>query len=226
MKKIACVLLTLVLLCAFAVPAFAVDGVFTPSVGYKDGPEIEDSTYEGEDEDLGECLVVTSVSQAQNNTTDIPEEKREQLLEVYEALSNNTLQLPEEYGDMVVRDLIDVSFVGHSGDHDHEHEEEKNATVQIRFALGVPVGVEVGVMSYIDGAWVMAENIVNNGDGTVTCTLNTNGPVAFCVPRGTSDLPADTGDAVGRMLWFWIALMAASSVALTGLVLSRRKFLR
>ena len=57
-----------VLLC-LAIPAMAVEGSFVPSIDYKDGPEIEDA--EIEDEDVVPCLVITSIPEAREKTTNI-----------------------------------------------------------------------------------------------------------------------------------------------------------
>ena len=228
MKKIACILTALLLLVACSVTAFAAEDVFVPSISYKDGPTVEDSTVN--DTSVTACLVVTSVLQAKEKKTDISQESRDALLDLYAKLESNTIKLPAEYEDLVVRELVDVSFLEDScvsKDHGHEEDVEKpEISITVRFQMNMPANVDVAVLSYVDGQWKAAESVVNNGDGTVTCVLQDLGPVAFCVPRGTSDLPADTGDAMGRMLWLWALLLIGSMGVLVTLVLNRRKFMK
>ena len=72
--KRSCVLLALLLLAVLAMPAFAAENEFVPSITYKDGPEIEKAQQEKED--VTPCLVVTSIIQAKNKDTDIHQEDR------------------------------------------------------------------------------------------------------------------------------------------------------
>ena len=50
--------------------------------------------------------------------------------------------------------------------------------------LAQPFGkppVEVAVFSYVDGEWIEAVSVTNNGDGTVTVVFEDICPVAFAV---------------------------------------------
>ena len=106
MKKIIALILALVLILAVAAPAFAAS-TFVPSISYKDGPEIEDAEMNGEN--VGDCIVITSIQQAKDKSTDIYQEDRDLLLEVYEKLNSGEMKLPIEE-DHVIRELLDVSF--------------------------------------------------------------------------------------------------------------------
>lgn len=223
MKKIVALILALVLILAVVAPAFAA-GTFVPSVSYKDGPEIEDAEMNGED--VGHCLIVSSISDAKNKSTDIGQDDRDQLLEVYDQLEDGTMKLPIEE-DHVIRELVDVSFaetgcVGNT----HGHEEwlaEAGNTVTVTFDMGVGKGVEVIVMVYVEGQWIPAEKVTNNGDGTVTVVFEDICPVAFCVVKDEVDGPAQTGDMLGQNLMLWVLLMVLSMAGILGLNIYRRK---
>ena len=220
MRKILCLLLALAACAALAGTALAAEGTFVPSISYKDGPDLEDAELEGED--VGGCVVVTSIPEARDQSTDIYQEDRDLLLEVYEALSDGSMALPLE-DDYVIRDLVDVSFrKSECVEPGHGHKEElakDGTTITLTFDLGIQKGVEIAVLAYIDGEWTPAVSVVNNGDGTVTCVLEDICPVAFCLESGYDYKPPKTGDEVGRQLPLWTALMAASLAGIVVLVI-------
>lgn len=227
-KKVICLILAVLLLVALAFPAFAAENTFVPSITYKDGPEIEDAEMNGEDVDG--CLVVTSIMDAKNKSTDISQDDRDLLLDVYGQLDEGTMKLPLEGENYVIRELVDVSFeksgcVGVSHDHKAWLAEEGN-TITIDFDLGVKASTDVEVLVYVDGQWTPVESVVNNGDGTVTCVFEDICPVAFCVERGAEDNPPQTGDTMGENLILWIVLLVGSLAAIVVLLVNRRKFTR
>ncbi|MBR5020074.1 MAG: LPXTG cell wall anchor domain-containing protein [Oscillospiraceae bacterium] len=212
MRKVICMILAAVLCMGLACPVFAdADNPFVPSVGYKDGPEITDA------EPHGDCLVVTTVNEAQNQSTDIYQEDRDLLLEVHEALATDEMELPIE-GDYVVRDLVDVSWKKTTCvEPGHGHKEwlkEDDTQIRVTFDLGVEAGLEIIVLVYVDGEWVPARSVKNNGDGTVTVVFDDICPVAFCVKRNDIYDPPKTGDEMGRSVYLFVGLMAASIVGL------------
>lgn len=227
MRRFVCLCAALVLCLSMACPAFAVEGEFVPSIGYKDGPDIEDAEMNGED--VGNCVIVTSIKEAEEKTTDIYQEDRDLLLEVYEELDEGTMTLPLEE-DYVIRELVDVSFAKEGCvENEHGHKEwlaEEDTSITITFDLGVNESTEVTVLVYIDGEWILIENVVNNGDGTITVEFEDFCPVAFCVEPGADTEPPKTGDAVGANLMLWIVLLAVSMTGILVLVANRRKFLR
>ena len=221
MKRMLALILTLVLILAAAAPAFAA-GTFVPSVGYKDGPEIEDAEMNGED--VGHCLIVSSIDDAKNKSTDIGQDDRDLLLEVYEKLEDGSMELPVEE-DHVIRDLVDVSYAetGCVGQN-HGHEEwlaEPGNTVTVTFDMGVDKNTEIIVLVYVNDQWIPAESVINNGDGTITVVFEDICPVAFVVTKEQPEGPAQTGDDsnVGQ----WIVIMIASVVSIIALNEKRRK---
>ena len=224
MKKIVALILALVLCLSVAAPAFAA-GTFVPSVSYKDGPEIEDAEMNGKD--VGDCIVITSIQQAKDKTTDIYQEDRDLLLEVYEKLNSGEMKLPIEK-DHVIRELVDVSFkvttCVENPEHNHREELLKpGVTMAITFDLGVARDANVIVMSYYEGAWENVVSVTNNGDGTVTCVFEHFCPVAFAVEKEEADGPAQTGDLLGQDLMLWVLLMVVSMAGIVGLNIYRRK---
>lgn len=229
----------LVALCAMLVlPAAATE--FVPSITYKEEPSLV-TTVDGDGNvvigkivdsegnvvgDLHEdCLVVTPVSKAKTSAL-IPDEAEKELLAVYNDLKKGNEEIPfedlfAELRDkrMVVRELFDVSW------RCEEHPEmiaPKGVHVVLTFNLGVSANTEVYVTTFKNDQWNNIVDVVNNGDGTVTCTFEDFCPVAFSVPYGSDKPPVQTGDPADIALWG--ALMAVSAVALVAvLVVFRRK---
>ena len=75
MKKALALVLVLVMCFAFAAPALAETNDFVPSITYKGIPEIIDAYFVDEDgnvlDDIHECLIVTSITQAEAGENDI-----------------------------------------------------------------------------------------------------------------------------------------------------------
>ena len=225
MRRFVC-LLVAVLLCTMMVyPAMAATDTFVPSIGYKDGPNVEDATMNGEEVDG--CIVVSSLKQAEEKTTDISQEDRDLLLDIYKQLNEGTMELPPENESYVIRELVDVSFAkSDCVDKGHSHKQwlaEAGNTITISFDLGVKKTTEVTVMTYVNGQWVKAESVVNNGDGTITCVLEDICPVVFCLNAYEDLPPAQTGDVAGNDLILWIALMAVSATGIAVMCFRRRR---
>lgn len=223
-------LMIVVTLCMSLLASYTFASDFVPSIGDKDHPEIvpvggdvigqivsPDGTVV-DDVDTG-CLVVTPVSEA-NSSTEIPEEARETLLDVYEQLSNGSMELPYDNSvnpdDMVIRDLFDLSFLC------QEHPEmlENGNTLKLTFDLGVSAGDVVVAMVYVNGEWIEVE-LINNGDGTVTCFFSEVCPVVFSVKQ--TETPPQTGDFSGNEILLWVLLMTGSLVAFVVCVVVYRK---
>ena len=77
----------------------------------------------------------------------------------------------------------------------------------------------IHVMSYKNNAWNPIAKVVNNGDGTITCTFDHLCPVAFVVDKSLSD----TGDIFRTELLFWSVALIASAAALVVVVSKRRQ---
>lgn len=239
MKRILCVVLAIVTCFALACPAFAAEGEFVPSITYKPSPEIvpekdpngEDAVGVVKDKDgniidyvYGPCLVITPVSEAETSTL-IPQDAKETLLDVYEALSTGMMALPyDKYNadlnpkEMAIRDLFDASWL--CADHPIMVAPE-GVTVTVTFDLGVDANEAVYCMTYMDSQWAPIVSVKNNGDGTVTCVFEDFCPVAFSVRSKTP--PSQTGDEVGRTMYIWIAVMVASAAAVVVLLAVGRR---
>lgn len=228
MRRIFSLIALLVMCLTMVMPAMVCADTFVPSIGYKDGPEAEDAELGDEvPEDVGACLIITSVMAAKEKTTDIFQEDRDLLLDVYAKLSDGSMKLPLD-DSYVIRELVDVNFKKTTcviPEHLHmEKLQEEDVTIKIVFDLGVKATTEVVVLSYNNGEWAPIKSVVNNGDGTLTCEFEHFCPVAFCVQEGAEDGPSQTGDPLGNMFYIWIALLVVSVVALVILViLIRRK---
>lgn len=197
---------------------------FVNSISYKDHPDIVETEdgYVGvlNDPDgnpIGNleegCIKITSVSDP-----DAPQS----LLDVYEALKDGTMKIP--YGDdndWVVRDLFNITILC------KEHAEMlKNGNkLDITLNLGVSAGTKVNVMLYVDGAW-RSVAATNNGDGTVTLSLDAVGEIAISVPASTNVTNPNTGDTTGNGVLVWGVVMAIAALALVILLVKRRNVVR
>ncbi len=188
MKKMIALAVVLVLCVAIAVPVAAAEDVFVPSITYKGGPEygIAVLQEDANEEDVSGCVIVTSIEQARDKVTDITQDERDLLIDVYEKLDEGTMTLPVS-GDYVIRELVDVSFkyggcrvIPEHNQKDQKLKEEK-VVLKMTFDLGVEKDTELAVMTYIDDEWEEIVSVENNGDGTVTCIFEDICPVAFVV---------------------------------------------
>lgn len=188
MRKMIVLALVLALCMAIAVPVAAAVDVFVPSITYKGGPGHSLAVLEEDsvEEAVDGCVVVTSIEQARDKATDITQEERDLLLEVYEKLSDGSMTLPIS-GEYVIRELVDVSFeyADCRTIEEHNHKDvrlqKEKVTLKMTFKLGIEKDAELAVMTYIDGEWEDIESVENNGDGSVTCVFEDVCPVAFAV---------------------------------------------
>ena len=230
-KRIVSLVLAVVLSLAMVVPAMASEN-FVASVPAKDHPQVvfvvgpdgqyyigtisEDGTvsdYVPED-----CLVITSIAQA-DASTEIPEDAKSLLKEVYAKLMDGSMTLPyDQYGltdtdTLVIRDLFDATWL--CGEHP-EMIEPEGIVLNLTFDLGLESGAPIYVFQYKNNEWNKIESAVNNGDGTVTCTFENLCPIAFVVDTSDYVPPIKTGDNVGN-LGLWFGLLVASGVALVAI---------
>ena len=226
MKKVLCLLISLVLCIGMVMPVLAAENNFVPSVTYKDGPGVTDATMN--DEDVDDCVVVTTIEEAENKSTDISQDDRDLLLEVYEELKNGNMELPLE-DDYVIRDLVDVSFEYEDcreiEEHGHKDEKlkEEGVTLTVTFELGVGPYEDVVVVAYIDGQWVVIEDVTNNGDGTVTCVFEDICPVAFAVKEKSGANNPATGDQTGNQMVFFVGAMVLSAAGIVALLATKAR---
>lgn len=247
MKKAIVLLFALALCMALACPAFAAQDDFVPSITYKGEPEIVPvvdpdgkpaigTTYEEVPEDIisyvyDGCLIVTPVAEV-DTSEEIPEEAAETLKYVYEALVSGEMKLPydkvEGYSgqDMVILELVDATWLCGTPTSDHDHPTEvapEGILFDITFELGVSEFAEVVVMTYHDGEWAPIEKVVNNGDGTVTCTFEHLCPVAFSVSEDYNDAPPQTGDGSNVWILFVVMIVALAGIVVVAVLGFRKK---
>lgn len=233
MKRVLAILVAVMLCVACAVPAFAAETEFTPSVTNKPAPEIVPVTDPNGDPAIGVicsddgqiidyvyegCLIITPVSEAETST-EIPEASRTVLLDVYAKLKSGEMTIPYEKhnaklnsSDMVIRDLFDATFVC------QEHPEmlePEGVTLTLVFDLGVAADADVYAMTYKESEWNPIVSCENNGDGTVTCVFEKLCPVEFSV-EVAAEPPVQTGDVGNTSLWGLVAVIAlVAIIALT-----------
>ena len=225
MKKVVCLAAIFCVFMTLLCPAFAEEGTFVPSISYKDGPKI----LEGEisDEDVTSCLVITSLKAAEEKSTDIHQDSRDLLLQVYKDLESGEQKLPIE-DDYIIRELVDLSWKQTACiEVPHTHEEDlkkEGVTVTVNFELGVSAREELVVLIYHNNEWQEVGAVVNNGDGTATVEFEDICPVAFCVKTDKGNHP--TGDIASETMLLWIVLMIVSTAAIVVMTVNRRKYMR
>ena len=65
------------------------------------------------------------------------------------------------------------------------------------------------VAAWVDGQWVMADKVVNNGDGTVTVTMSKLCPVAVFV-KGAGAAQGDVEDGVCKICHTFFPYLGAA----------------
>ncbi len=237
MKRILCLFAALLLCAGLALPAYA--NGFVPSVSRPAEPEIKGDVILAEKEHIedgegvGACVVITTVKEAKEKTTDIYQEERDLLIEVHQQLFSGAMQVPtpENY---VILDVVDVNFQKDGcveTPHTHEEELKQETTVLVaQFNLGVENTEDVVVMLYVNDQWEPVEQVTHNGDGTITCHFQATGPVAFCMPGAEPEqtLPAVTlpspepAEEVGYPL-LWVIMLIVAFLLFLLLIFLRRK---
>ena len=222
---------------------------FVPSISYKGAPEIVPidpangiiatvtGTVGNDEHDSkvkGDCIVITPVSEA-NTSPDIPDDAAILLLRVYNELleqdtklsdlSDELNQLVEaklgngkDADDLVVKDLFDVSVIC---DKLEASLAPEGNTLDLTFKLGVDADEEVFIMTYKNDVWSPAENVVNNGDGTVTGTFEHFCPVAILVEGQGSSHSPETGVFDVTYLWAIVAVVSAALIVVVAVSNSR-----
>ena len=249
MKKIlSIVLAVLVMVAPFTVAVSAEN--FVPSISYKPAPELVSEEDEDGRQVIGvvidadgnaisteyhECIVITPVSEAEDSD-DIPEAAADLLLSVYSEISNSDFKLSslsEELNkrvasdigegknadDLIVKDLFDVTVLC---DELKESLAPIGNTLTLTFKVSVDKGVPVYAMTYKNGQWAPIVNVVNNNDGTITCTFEDFCPVAFFVPASTEVNPPQTGDTTETIIWA-VVMISAISLIVALVAVNRKK---
>ena len=250
MRKTISLLSALILCLGMALTVFGTE--FVPSITYKPVPDITgavmtDLESGGKTVDLRGCIVITSIMEAEEKKTDITQVARDLLLDVYDKLSDGSMDLfaiPEgavngkkdstepSYKDMglgfdhknyAVIQLVDISFRQSAcveQEHLHkEHLAREKVVAELDFDLGVSADTVVEVLWFDGEQWAPVESTVNNGDGTVTCVFEHFCPVAFCIEA--EGLEAPQQEDFSWLIWLVLLVVCAGLVAL--LVIYREK---
>ena len=173
MKKIISVVIAIVVCLSLVGVVMAAEGAFTPSVTYKDQPDV--TAVEGAD---GEgCVRIVAYADRETELSAVVAALME---EVYTKLDSGEMKLPKEEAD--VRDLVDVAL---TCDHDHAAKfAAGEIAITVTFDLGVAAEENVVIYSYVkvdnEYKWVEAQ-VTNHGDGTVSATFTKLCPVAIAV---------------------------------------------
>ncbi len=219
MKKLSCVILSLLMAVAMPVAAMAAD--FTPSVQAKLAPEVVEQTVNVEGaESL--TLTVTPVS----SSATAPAAVQEALDAAYEELATaeDVSTVIPNLGDVltsanieapassaVVTDVFDLSLIDENGEQRTLNEGE-SVTVSVNYTYDtVNFDLVVAHKNTVSGQWeaLPSENVVT-GDGTVTLTFDQLCPVAFMLLPKAASAP-QTIDYTGY-IFCGLALAAAGTV--------------
>ena len=95
-----------------------------------------------------------------------------------EALVKEKLGADATADELSLLELLDVKVICHELT---TYLPPEHTTVTLTFNIGVAADAEVFVVTYKNDKVVLAEDVVNNGDGTVTATFESFCPVAFLV---------------------------------------------
>lgn len=242
MRKLICLMIALVMCLTIAVPAYAEESDFVPSITYKPNPEIVPVENEEGEESIGVirdengeiidyvdhgCLLVTPIAHVWDEEIEVPAEVEQLLTFVYEELNSNNMEIPyDKHGadldpaNMVIRDLFDARW---SCEEHREMIEKEGVVFEITFDLGVVADAQIFVMTYDEEAneWSPIVKTVNNGDGTVTCTFEHLCAIEFSMPLVAATAPVD--DAQSPNVLPWVILLIVAAVAVVGVVVVKNK---
>lgn len=235
MKKVLSVLLILVMVTGLFCTAFAAETEFVPSINEKPAPGLVEDENGNVGEVLDEdgnvigtipasCLLLTAVSRVEDSEH-IEDAAKNALLYVYNALKNGDMTIPTEKlnenldpDEITVRDLFDLSWT--CEDHPAIVAPE-GVTFRVTFQANVAADDEIFVMTYKNDEWNPIVAVVNNGDGTLTCTFENLCPVAF-IYGVDEDVPV-TGFQFNTEMVLWFSVMVVSAGALVAVVATHRK---
>lgn len=237
MRKLICLMLALLMSMSVVLPAAAAEENFVPSITFKDGAEILSAGFnvlpgtpgaEVFANGVADCLVTTSIAQAMDKSTDITQEQRDQLLDIYKQLEEGTMKLPLK-GETVVKELFSLSFKaeGCTALEDHYNKAEvlkqEGCTLTVDFKTEIKKNASLVVLTYIDGEWVEAEETKIGANGVVTCTFEDIGPTAFVLTEAAPDAEAGTSPFTGDMIAMWFVVMAVCAAGIVVVLMAMKK---
>ena len=217
MKKFVSALLVLMLCVAMPLSIFASADEFVPSISYKDAPEMNSATMDGED--VSDSVVVTSILNALAGNSEASDEAVQLLLDIYQKLTDGTMDLPIE-GSFVVRDMFDISLTDAAM---IQKMEDGSLRIDVLFDVEGYDLSKLVVMNYYDEQWHEIE-VIDNGDGTITCRFTHFSPVAFLELEEGAKVDIS---APGKNLGLWIGICVVAAAAIIAVVvIYRRKIFR
>ncbi|MBQ8056715.1 MAG: hypothetical protein IJ275_00085 [Ruminococcus sp.] len=251
MKKLLTLVMALVMALTITVSATA--ATFVPSIENKGAPQliildenengfvvgyITDKEGNKITTEYLDCFIITSITDALDKNSDVPEDIRKELTDLYKEICDESTKISdlcpdldeivkEKWGkDKTADDLVIKDFFDISGECDEikEHLSEDGSTIELTFDVGVAGDTFITAMVYVDGKWQPVVDTINNGDGTVTVKFSQICPVAFLVPgtgENASVVSPTTADTSSVLVW--AGIMALSLVAIIALVIYRRK---
>jgi len=139
-------------------------------------------------------LIVTAITEV-DDASHLTEEKIEELKTIFTELSEGTKKLSDlseafnahvkevlgedkSVDDLVVKDLFDVTITDEQLE---SYLAQEDTRINLTFNAGLKEGQFAAVMLFKNNEWLMAENVTNNGDGTVTATFDHFCPVMIIV---------------------------------------------
>lgn len=243
MRRLICLLTAMLLCMALVGPAYATEDAFVPSIAYKPNPEIIPVTGEDGQEHFGVvkdeagsvvgyiddgCLEVTPIAYVWDEDQEVPADVERLLVFVYDGLNSEEMELPYEKlgadvdaANMVIRDLFDARW------RCTEHPEmlaPDGVVMELTFDLGIFPDVQIFAMTYDEETkeWSPIVNVVNNGDGTVTCTFEHLCAIAFSMTVAPVASAVEEV-AVPSNVLLWIIVLAVAAIAAVALIVLKNK---
>lgn len=244
MRKVLSMLVVLLLCVSMVLPVFAADEGFVPSITYKPNPEIVPVVGEDGEEYIGVvrdadgnaisyirhgCLRITPIAHVWDEEIFVPEEIEELLLFIYNSLNDGSMTIPYEKheadldpANMVIRDLFDARW--ECDEHPNMLEPE-GVVVDLTFDLGVVADAQIFVQTYDEEAneWSPIVKVVNNGDGTVTCTFEHLCGIEFSMPLKAAATAPAVEPAKTNNILPWIIILIAAACAAVGVIAKKKK---
>ena len=209
MKKIAIVLMTLLLMTTSVMPVFAA-GNFVYSPPFTDTPILEDVEFTG---DCDGGLVVTPYSQLDTLDEDSKTALNGAYMQIKDCDDLGELFPFFKDGDkkIAVGELFDVDFTNCK-----EHNEHNPFTVTL---LPSTVKRFVGVTAYVDGKWVKVDAKLDGNNVIITSDIY--GPYAIVL--SADDAGEDNPQTGDTFPWIYVVMMGVSAAGLVGVLVALKK---
>lgn len=244
MRRMVCLITVLMMCMSLALPVYAAENSFVPSITYKPNPEIKTVKNEAGEEYIGiirnangeiidyvghSCIQITPVAHIWDEEIEVPEEIDQLLSFIYQELSLNNMVIPYEDheagldpANMVIRDLLDLRWAC------EEHREmvaEEGVVLELTFDLGVVADAQIFAMTYDEetGKWSPIVEAVNNGDGTVTCIFERLGAVEFSMPIAAATVAVDEAPSANVLPWIIVLVCAVVAAVVVVIVIAKKK---